>query len=321
MNKKVLRFFTLALLSAMMVVGFASCEKDPVTASNEVIHKDHEDPVKAVILLVDGHLHGTYSFHQNPDVEGVKYLKRKQQITFNLTKEGWKIADDSPKKFLVRSVGKNAIGGQVYGLWIYYYNVKGELMNSQFVENGQDKIHQHFFIPRNVEPTFDGVKEVTDNDAKSLYKYMYCDTTPWDKTMHSGEGKLSGDKNPIGFKGYFTFLKTRKQFNMNIELMHAAKSKFDEHGKTSPFYEPSKAQRQRDLWDLKISIPVIVYANQLESINDAEPTTPEKDIPADEMKLLQSIAHAYGITWKDALNDIYAIITGDVDPESGQLWF
>ena len=45
-------------------------------------------------------------------------------------------------------------------MFIYYYNSKGELMNNQFIENGQDKIHQHFFTPENVKPTFDGSRKL-----------------------------------------------------------------------------------------------------------------------------------------------------------------
>ena len=52
----------------------------------------------------------------------------------------------------------------VYLMFIYYYNAKGELMNNQFVENGQENIHQHFFTPENIKPTFDGQIEADDND-------------------------------------------------------------------------------------------------------------------------------------------------------------
>lgn len=52
-------------------------------------------------------------------------------------------------------------------MFIYYYNSKGELMNNQFIENGQDKIHQHFFTPENVKPTFDGQPEADDNDPQN----------------------------------------------------------------------------------------------------------------------------------------------------------
>ena len=60
-------------------------------------------------------------------------------------------------------------------MFIYYYNSKGELMNNQFIGNGQDKIHQHFFTPENVKPTFDGQPEADDNDPQisglSLCRY------------------------------------------------------------------------------------------------------------------------------------------------------
>ena len=51
-------------------------------------------------------------------------------------------------------------------------------MNNQFVENGQENIHQHFFTPENIKPTFDGQIEADDNDPQKLIDYLYVDTTP-----------------------------------------------------------------------------------------------------------------------------------------------
>ena len=98
-------------------------------------------------------------------------------------------------------------------------------MNSQFIENGQDNIHQHFFTPENVKPTFDGQPEADDNEPQKLVDYLYVDTTPWDKTKHSKEAEITGDSNPIGLKGVIRFLKDRKEFDLKIRLYHGYKSK------------------------------------------------------------------------------------------------
>lgn len=319
MKKTSFKLLITLLMAAGLTFFFSSCSKEPEIPENETLNKDHENPAKAELLLVEGHLHGKYGFHQNPDVEGVKYLKKVQKITYVLTEKGWGATADGLKQFNVRSAMKGADGYAVYGLWINYYNAKGDLITKEFIENGQDLIHQHFFIPREVKPTFDGSVEEKDGNPAELFDYIYCDTDPWNKNMYKEGGKLIGDKNPIGFKGYFKFNKTRKQFDLSIELMHAAKSKFND-GVASPYYEPSRAQRQRDHWDLKIKVPVVIYANQEEYI-ESDTDTPEDQIPANEMKYLNSIGKAYNISWKEALMDLTVLFNGDVNPESGQLWF
>lgn len=113
----------------------------------------------------------------------------------------------------------------VYLMFIYYYNAKGELMNNQFVENGQENIHQHFFTPENIKPTFDGQIEADDNDPQKLIDYLYVDTTPWDKTYHSGEAEITGRDNPVGLKGIIRFLKDRKEFDLKVRLYHGYESK------------------------------------------------------------------------------------------------
>lgn len=314
------RLVCIVFVTSVMLVGAVSCNKTPEIPTDETKEKNHEDPHRAELILVEGHLHGKYAFHQDPEVEGVKHLKKIQKMIFELSEKGWGISDKGVSKFCVRSTSPEFKGQQVYGLWINYYNAKGELINGEFMQNGQDLIHQHFFIPKNLRPTFDGDNTAVDSDPVSIYKYVYCDTDPWNKNMHNEGATLIGAKNPVGFKGYFMFLKERKNFDISVELMHAVISKFSENGIVSPFYLPSKAQRQRDHWDLKIKVPVTVYAGQMETV-DVVPGTSEADIPEKDMRLLKSIASAYGITWQEALEDIDAMVMGDQDPESGNMWF
>lgn len=318
--------FRMFLFASLIIFSFGSvftsCEKEPVKPKDEVINKDHEDPQKAELLLVEGHLHGKYGFHQNPPYgKGVKHMKRVQKITYELTPKGWGPAKGSGTKFLVRGTPKES---NIYGFFIKYYNAKGEEMTGQFVENGQDKIHQHFFIPSNVNPTLYGKEENDDKDPAAIFDYMYCDSDPWNKSFQKEGAKLIGDKNPIGMKGYFKFKKTYKKFEILIRLMHAAKSKFDKDGKTSPFYKPSSAQLQNDSWDLLIKVPVIVYGDWYESIDEPKllKGKEEKDIPEKDMKQLKAAAEAFGITWQEALDEYIARDNVlDIDPESGSIWF
>lgn len=335
MKNKLKKIATAFLMLFGLSMIMISCGEDspivpqkPKEPEDETINKDHDSPAKAEFLLAEGHLHGKYRFHQNPELKEVKYMKKIQKITFVLKKEGgWQIEQGSSKQFnvLSRQVESNGDftkdGYAVYGMWINYYNSAGKNISSEFIDNGQDKIHQHFFVPREVKPTFDGVAEKDDNIPEKFFDYLYVDTNPWNKSMELEGAKLIGDKNPIGFKGYFTFSKPRKQFDLSVELMHAAISKYDAAGKTSPFYKPSRKQRQIDHWDLKIKIPVVVYASQNEYLEEAEPGMPKDQIPANDKKYIESVARAYGITFEEALQDIDAKLKSDSDPESGALWF
>lgn len=320
--KKFRTILSAALIIFSLSFVFTSCEKDPVKPVDETGVKDHEDPFKAELLFVEGHLHGTYGFHQNPEYNNdVKHMRRIQKITFELTSKGWGPAKGSADKFLVRGTPKES---SVYALWIKYFNKEGKEMTSQFIQNGQDKIHQHFFIPKEVKPSLYGKEESSDKDPSALFDYLYCDSDPWDKSYSKDEGtKLIGDKNPIGFKGYFKFKKSYKQFILDIRLLHANSSKFGKDGKASPFYKPTSAQLQNDQWDLSMRVPVIIYNDSYENIDDPKSLKgkAEKDISEKDMKLLKAAAKAYGITWQEALQDYIGKENTDTDPESGNLWF
>lgn len=320
--KNLRAFLFASLVTFSLGSVFTSCEKDPVKPKNEVENKDHEDPQKAELLFVEGHLHGKYAFHQNPPYsKAVKYMKRMQKITYELTPKGWGPAKGSAEKFFVRGTPKES---SIYALFIKYYNSKGKDITNQFVQNGQDKIHQHFFIPSNVTPSLYGKVENDDKDPAAVFDYLYCDSDPWNKSFQKDGAKLIGDKNPIGMKGYFKFKKTYKKFDMIIRLMHAARSKFNKDGGTSPFYKPSSAQLQNDSWDLMMKVPVIIYGDWYEFIEDPAQLKgkAEKDIPEKYMKLLKAAAEAYGITWQQALEEFIARENVlDIDPESGNIWF
>ena len=218
------------LMGVSLALLFNACSKEPVVPEDETKNKLHEEPSKVSLRLVECHLHADWNeiqkaggLHQNPE-SPAQYMKRVQDITYELEAgRGWTLAKGSQSKFYVQKNGEYRNGKRftpapVYLLFIYYYNVKGELMNGQFVENGQDNIHQHFFTPENVRPTFDGRSEADDNDPVKLIDYLYVDTTPWDKSRHENEAEITGDDNPIGLKGVLRFLKERKEFDLRVRL-------------------------------------------------------------------------------------------------------
>ena len=117
----------------------------------------------------------------------------------------------------------------VYTLAIKYYNNKGELMNYQFLTNGQDAIHQHFFqLPKN-NPVIVNGKEDSTLKAENLIDYLYADTD---------------------FKDDYT---------LRVELFHGYIGKKDPRTQAfSPFYHPSPLMIQTGTWDVQVNIPIEV---------------------------------------------------------------
>ena len=157
MKRNVLKSALTLLCAALFAVSFSACSNDPDTPVNENDKKLHEDPAKVTIELVECHMHGSWNKietnggpHQNPESKA-KYLKRIQEITYEVKPgKGWTLAEGSRDKFYVIKAEDYGKPGDpnpapIYLMFIKYYNNKGELMNNQFVENGQDAIHQHFF--------------------------------------------------------------------------------------------------------------------------------------------------------------------------------
>ena len=138
-----------------------------------------------------------------------------QEIAFeNKEGKGWGYADGSQKSFYVRQsanyyTGSNFTPAPVYLLFIKYYDKKGQLMNNQFIEGGQDRLHQHYFTISNATELMTGAALADGTQTTNYIDYKYTDTTPWDKTHHSGEAKITGRSNPIGLKGAMRFLKNR----------------------------------------------------------------------------------------------------------------
>ena len=214
------KIFSFLLLLLIGVI--TACSSDPVTPIDERKNKDHGDPAKVVLTLTQGKLSIANTFVPDAD-------KSAQVITYALQEgKGWQPAEGSAEGWKV-STDKE---GAAYQLTIRYYDYSGADITSQFVTNGQDRIHQHFFIPQNVRTT-NGTPLPNEEHSDRPYSYLYLDTTPWDGAMGAADVKLIGPDNPIGMKGVFQFHAPRN-IMMNIRLMHAHESKFTKSGKPSP---------------------------------------------------------------------------------------
>ena len=150
------------------------------------------------------------------------------------------------------TVDNKQLTAPVYTLAIKYYNNKGELMNYQFLANGQDAIHQHFFrLPRNSKVMVNG-EEKTTLKAENLIDYLYADTDLKD-------GSFIGSTNPIGLNGIIIFLVPNATYTLRVELFHGYIGKKDPHTQSfSPFYHPSSSMIQTGTWDVQVNIPIEV---------------------------------------------------------------
>lgn len=328
----------MVFIGSFLMLGFNSCSKDPEIPNDETKNKLHEDPVKMTIKLVECHLHADWNEiqkvggpHQNPE-SPAKYMKRIQEITYEVKQgEGLKLAEGSQSKFYVQQCGNYHNHGKftpapIYLMFINYYNVKGELMNNQFVENGQEKIHQHFFTPVNIKRTFDGMDEADDQDPSKLIDYLYVDTTPWDKTKKLDKAQITGGENPIGMKGAIRFLKDRKEFDLQIRLYHGYVSKINSKtNKFDPFYKPSGGLIQRGTWDINVKVPVVVFWSRNDEVSDIEEDTnldtiTEETVDEDGKKVIRSIMKTFNISWKEAVKEFHTYTYQSGDGEAGSIW-
>ena len=321
MKKRNLKFFAIAWMCMLIGLSFTSCSDEPQRPESEVDHKLHDDPYTAVLTLASGHFHGLL-FHEDSDPDGAQYLKTEQTITFTYVEgKGWRPAEGSDTIFRVFSGDKAQNIVSAYGLWIRYYNKKGEDITGQFVENNQDQIHQHFFTPRDVKPItlLGAVAAPDDADPSKMFEYTYMDTTPWDKTLKDEGTQCTGGKNPVGLKGYFSFLKDRRTMTLRIRLMHARTSKFH-HGVASPFYAPTPGQLASDHWDLEMDVPVVVLCSRGEEQEWESVIDDYNQLTDAEKRVIDAIASGYGISQQDALAAFNLRITGDYHSEGGR-WF
>ena len=258
------------------------------------------NPAKAVIEIYNGHLHGPHAFHQNPTPKELKYIGRNYKLTYTLENGKW-VADPQNGKSV------NLMGSSqdhyVSAFVIHYYDKAGNEITSQIVNNGEDSHYQHFFMVDDIRPSYGGKKEATDVNSTEFFDYVYCDTDPWNKTNKFDGAKFTGQSNPIGHKGYFKFLRTHKQFNLEIRLMRARNSKLT-NGKASSFCAPTARQLKEEAWLPTIVVPMNIYMDSDERELDEKVYDTDYDKLSDNAKdysesnlvSIRSLMDAFGIT-------------------------
>lgn len=142
--------------------------------------------------------------------------------------------------------------GKEYHLWVRYYNKAGTEITGQFATNGQEKIHQHFFIS-------------SKGDIRDYMAYRYADTDPWNKTTEQGAQLLTA--NPIGLKGIVSFTKSGITFPVKMRLLHdysGDKRLRDDDKKTglkvgdfAPWYYVPR-QKANQGWDINVDFEITV---------------------------------------------------------------
>lgn len=284
------------------------------------------NPAKAVIEIYNGHLHGPHAFHQNPTPKELKYIGRNYKLTYTLENGKW-VADPQNGKSV------NLMGSSqdhyVSAFVIHYYDKAGNEITSQIVNNGEDSHYQHFFMVDDIRPSYGGKKEATDVNSTEFFDYVYCDTDPWNKTNKFDGAKFTGQSNPIGHKGYFKFLRTHKQFNLEIRLMRAHNSKLI-NGKASPFYAPTARQLKEEAWLPTIVVPMNIYMDSDERELDEKVYDTDYDKLSDNAKdysesnlmSIRSLMDAFGITdIKTAVLDFWWNFHGDSKHSDAGFWF
>ena len=245
-TKRFINGFLLAF-SAVMTLLFAAC--NPEQPENEKENKLHEDPVRAVFTLQEGTLDNASAFDNTPKQSDFKAAATPAQVIEWQTtpSQGWHVTSPTTSFKVKNSVDNPSV---VYLLKMDYYNAKGEMMNSQFYNLGQDKIHQHFFSMFK-QVMYEGKMSSVrvTNKAELPYDYRYLDEL---------NGTFIGDTNPMGFEGLIKFVKPGRNFTLSIDLLHAAESKFGDDGKPSPFYNPAKKLLSTGLWDINVKLPIVI---------------------------------------------------------------
>ena len=284
------------------------------------------NPAKAVIEIYNGHLHGPHAFHQNPTPKELKYIGRNYKLTYTLENGKW-VADPQNGKS-VNLMGSSE-GHYVSAFVIHYYDKAGNEITSQIVNNGEDSHYQHFFMVDDIRPSYGGKKEATDVNSTEFFDYVYCDTDPWNKTNKFDGAKFLEDNNPIGHKGYFEFLRTHKQFNLEIRLMRARNSKLT-NGEASPFYAPTARQLKEEAWLPTIVVPMNIYMDSDERELDAKVydtdfdklSNDAKDYSESNLSSIRSLMDAFGITdIKTAVLDFWWNFHGDSKHSDAGFWF
>lgn len=320
------------IVTFVTMLALSSCKNmdKPVDPTDETKVLNHDLPDKIELILYRGHFHG-FDLHGSGLMEGQKYFKDVQTIIFeNIPGKGFQISPEGDQQFAILggmngekqasdivdpakanwtnetfSPAKVTAALHQYGLIIKLYN-KGEEITSQFVTNGQDNIHQFFFLIKNQKGSKYGDQSKEYPNDYRFMNYFYFDTDPWNQVIHDG-AKLIGPSNPMGFKGILEFYEPYTQFDLNIKLLHATSSKFDTPTKKpSPFYMMHKQQVARDNIDVNITLPIFVFGDS----NDYLDADKFEEMSESDKRLVYSLADACKISPEEAFHDLWLQTNG-----------
>ena len=143
MNLSRLSSGILSLLATLFV--FSCSPAAPKQAVDETKHKKHDDPSAVVFRLTKANLANPEKWNDSPTLKDITLTDEVQEMHLSLTRKGF-LADGEKglKEWKVKSTVTEP--NTVYLLEIFYKDAQDKLMNGQFIENGQDLIHQHFSV-------------------------------------------------------------------------------------------------------------------------------------------------------------------------------
>ena len=137
------------LRSALVLLGagflLASCSpSEPKKAKDETEHKLHDDPAIVRFRLTKATLKDLGKWAEQPTLADIEPSTEQQEMSLSLTRDGFLAhKDKGVEEFKVESTTSSP--STVYLLEVFYTDAQGRPMNHQFIDNGQDRIHQHFF--------------------------------------------------------------------------------------------------------------------------------------------------------------------------------
>lgn len=334
-------FFRMATFACVAVLALTSCDRtrtttedplnqprcNPIPPKPEVKSDFH--PHRIVLGLYEGHLHGPRGFHYLAGPKEVKYDRRERVITlqWSAATEQYEIVADSPKQFYVHQKAAYTENGvteyaPVYGLWIDYYDKAGERINDEVGRDGAFQSYQHFFTANNVQANADSQPSDGSNTPDGMLEYFYCDSNPWDRTLHDGAKSLE-TTFPVGLKGFFYFGKVRKTFDLNIQLWYAPGGAKTADG-IAPFGEPTKSIREGGVKVIEFRVPVSVFRTRsfIENYEGEVDSTYESLSEADKA-IVELYTKTFDMTRQEAMTELYYLIwgNGESHQSSEGRWF
>lgn len=220
------RILTSLIALPLLIMG--GCVQ-PQAPTDETKQKNHQDIHKLMVSFTPGEMQ---------EDKFVPLPSLGEAMSFTASAESnWK-----PDKII------SPIAGVSYFVAVKQYAKSGEMINKEYTTNGEDMIHQYFFVPNRIRT----------EQALEWIDYRYLDTDPWDAPI-STDAKVIGATNPIGLKGVMVFKQAGQELKIWMRLLHARGSKFSSKNVASPFYAPGPWTANGD-YDLDMEFEVKVLS-------------------------------------------------------------